>query len=461
MRNIFAYSLAWKDIPRDILPEEIEGKDIPHLFQRQAIMPVMTTQTIRDQFPILHKKVHQLPLVYFDNAATTQKPQLVLDAIIEYYTQFNANIHRGVHVLAEESTNIWEQSRQAVADFFQADPAELIVTRNTTEALNILVRGWGERNLSEDDVVLVALSEHHSNFVPWQQLCHRKRAQFLTLPLAENGLIDLAKTKQLFKQHQKHLRVVSLHHISNTLGTVTPIEAVVQLLKDLGIREQVLLSVDIAQSAAHLPIHFHDSGVDAMAFSGHKMYAPMGVGGLFVTKKRLEEFEPVLFGGGMINTVMVDETTFAPETADRFTAGTPDVASLYGLAKACEFIKEIGWENIQQHEEELTQYALDQLQAFPEISVVGPPAVRNSQGEVVRLGSVAFLYDKVHAHDVAQILDRKGVAVRSGQHCTMPLHVSRGWMATTRASFAIYNTKSEVDVMIEALKDINTVFKRG
>jgi len=421
----------------------------------------MTSQNIRDQFPILNKKVHHLPLVYFDNAATTQKPQRVIDGIVEYYTNFNANIHRGVHVLAEESTSIWEQSRQEVASFFQADQQELIVTRNTTEALNILVRGWGEGNINEDDVVLVALSEHHSNFVPWQQLCLKKGAQFLTLPLAENGVINLAKTEQLFKQHKEHLRVVSLHHISNTLGTVTPIADVVQLLKDLDIREQVLLSVDVAQSAAHLPIHFHDSGVDAMAFSGHKMYAPMGVGGLFVTQKRLQEFEPVLFGGGMINTVMVDETTFASDTADRFTAGTPDVASLYGLAKACQFIKEVGWENIQKHEEELTQYALNQLHTFPEITVVGPQDVRDSQGNIVRLGSVAFLYDKVHAHDVAQILDRKGVAVRSGQHCTMPLHVSQGWMATTRASFAIYNTQSEVDVMIEALKDINTVFRRG
>ncbi len=421
----------------------------------------MQSQAIRDQFPILNKKIHNLPLVYFDNAATTQKPQVVLDAIVDYYTQHNANIHRGVHVLAEESTDIWEQARQTVAAFFQADQEELIVTRNTTEALNLLVRGWGERHIQEDDVVLVALSEHHSNFVPWQQLCLKKGAEFLTIPLTPNGLIDLDETKRLFQKHKNQLRVVSLHHISNTLGTVTPIDSVIQLLKELGIREQVLLSVDVAQSAAHLPIHFHDWDVDAIAFSGHKMYAPMGIGGLIVKKKTLAEFEPVLFGGGMINTVLVDETTFADETEDRYTAGTPDVASLSGLATACEFITQVGWKNIQKHEEVLTQYAIDQLQAFPEITLVGPNSVRDEHGMLIRLGSVAFLYDKVHAHDVAQVLDRKGVAVRSGQHCTMPLHVSQGWMATTRASFALYNTQQEVDVMVEALKDIKNIFKQA
>jgi cysteine desulfurase/selenocysteine lyase len=422
----------------------------------------MLDPSLSAQFPILQKKLHnQVPLIYFDNAATTQKPLVVIDAIVEYYSNFNANIHRGVHVLAEESTDIWENSRQAVADFFGSAPEELVVTRNTTEALNILVQGWGEENIQSGDVILVSLSEHHSNFVPWQQLAKRKGATFLTLPLQENGQVDISQATELFQKHRNHLKVVALHHISNTLGTVVPIDRIITTLRELKIRDQVLLAVDIAQSAAHLPIKFKQWGVDAMAFSGHKMYAPMGIGGLIVRKELLSTFTPVLLGGGMISQVLPEETEYAEELADRFTAGTPDVASLYGLAKACDFIQSIGWAEIQHHEEELTRYALEKLQQLPEITIVGPTTTRNDQDELIRLGSVAFLYEGVHSHDVAQVLDRYGVAVRSGQHCTMPLHMSRGWMATTRASFALYNTTDEIDVLVQALHEVKTVFRRG
>lgn len=417
-------------------------------------------QTLRQQFPILHKTIHGQPLVYFDNSATTQKPQAVLDAIVEYYSNFNANIHRGVHQLAEESTDIWERSREKVAGFFGATAEELIVTRNTTEALNLLTMGWGERNIGEDDVIFVSVSEHHSNFVPWQQLAQRCGAQFYTFPLTPDGKLDLDAAQELLHRHRQRVRVVSLQHASNTLGSLMDIDGVAQILRDLKIRDQVLLSVDAAQSAAHRPIDFHQWGIDALSFSGHKMYGPMGLGGLLVKRSRLQEMNPILFGGGMINTVMVDETTFAEDIQDRFTAGTPDVASLYGLAAAVEFLQEIGWETITKHEEELTQYALDELQKLPEITIAGPTQVYDDQGKVQRVGAISFLYEHVHAHDVAQILDRHGVAVRSGQHCTMPLHLSQGWMATTRASFGIYNTQAEVDVMLEALQDVKKVFRR-
>ncbi len=448
-----------------ILPGKRRGKDDPSgkfylIMGHMSDSPTLSFSDIRRQFPILDKQIHGKPLVYFDNSATTQKPNSVLEAITEYYTKYNANIHRGVHQLAEESTDIWEKSRQTVASFFRAHPEELIVTRNTTEALNLLARGWGESQVKPGEVILVGLSEHHSNYVPWQKLADRQQAKFMTLPIASEGLLDLPAIFALLKEHKNQLRVISIQQASNTLGSLMDISAVSQMLKDLKIRDQVLLSVDAAQSAAHQPINFKTWDVDAVSFSGHKMYGPMGIGGLLIKNKRLAEFEPVLYGGGMISTVLPEETTYAEDVQDRFTAGTPDVASLYGLAAACDFLKEIGWPAILAHEEELTQYALDQLKKLPEITIVGPQNMRDEAGKQQRIGAISFLYQQVHAHDVAQILDRHGVAVRSGQHCTMPLHVSQGWLATTRASFGVYNTKSEVDTLISALKDVKRVFGR-
>jgi cysteine desulfurase/selenocysteine lyase len=416
-----------------------------------------STQEIREKFPILSREIHGRPLVYLDNAATTHKPQQVLDAIAAYYSQHNANVHRGLHTLSDESTQIWSDSRRTIADFFGAEPSQFIATRNTTEALNTLVYGWGEQHISAGDVIAVGLAEHHSHFVPWQQLAHRKQAEFLVLPSGEDGVLDPEQVSAFLHPYRERLKVVALTHISNVLGVVDPL-FIGSFLRDWGIREQVWVSLDAAQSAARLPLNISTMDVDSLAFSGHKLYGPMGIGGLIVAKGRLAELQPILLGGGMIGEVSVSQTSFAEDLEDRFTAGTPDVASLAGLAAAIKFVEESGIRQIQQHEEELTQYALQRLAELPQLQIVGPTQTRNAAGELVRLGSVAWLYEGVHAHDVAQILDRSGVAVRSGHHCAMPLHSLREWPATTRASFAVYNTKEEIDVLIEALREVKTVF---
>lgn len=414
-------------------------------------------ESIRSQFPILAREVHGQPLVYLDNAATTQKPQVVLDAIGEYYAQHNANVHRGVHTLSDESTRIWSDSRRTIAEFFGAEPEQFIATRNTTEALNTLVYGWGEQHIAAGDVIAVGLAEHHSHFVPWQELARRKQAEFVVVPSGTDGVMDPDQVAGFLHPYRERLKVVALTHISNVLGVVDPL-FVADLLNEWGVRDQVWISLDAAQSAARLPLVLPDLPVDSLAFSGHKMYGPMGIGGLLVQQHRLPELQPVLFGGGMIDEVTVGHTTFADDLQDRFTAGTPDVASLAGLAAAASFLREIGLSEIQRHEEELTQYALERLEEIPQVQIVGPRSVRNERGDLQRLGSVAWLYEGVHAHDVAQILDRAGVAVRSGHHCAMPLHTLNNWPATTRASFALYNTREEVDALVEALRGVENVF---
>jgi cysteine desulfurase/selenocysteine lyase len=414
-----------------------------------------TSNQIRSQFPILATKIHDKPLVYLDNAATTQKPQAVIDAISNYYQHSNANVHRGVHTLSDMSTQAWLEARRQVAEFFGAQSEELIITRKTTEALNLAARGW-EEHVQAGDVIATTMMEHHSNFVPWQELAKRRGAQFLVLPVEPDGTLDLAKVKTQLSAQINQLKVLAITQVSNTLGTINPVAELISWLAATGRREQILVVVDAAQSAPHLPINFAEMGADMLAFSGHKIYGPMGVGGLFVKLDHLSEFSPVLFGGGMIEQVTVTNTTFAEDPIDRYTAGTPDVASLIGLAAAVQWMQDWGWAAIQQHEAELVDYAWEQLSTIPEVQLVGPVPMKNGQGQ--RVGSVAFLYQEVHAHDVAQVLDRYGVAVRSGHHCTSPLHTTMGWAATTRASFGVYNTKAEIDELAAALRSVHKVF---
>lgn len=411
-----------------------------------------SSDTIRAQFPILQRQVHGHSLVYLDNAATTQKPKSVIDAISEYYSQHNANVHRGVHTLGDESTQIWVQSRRQIAQFFGASAESLILTRNSTEALNLAAQSWGQGWVEEGDVVAVTLMEHHSNFVPWQRLAQDKGARFVVLPLLPDGRLDLEQAKDVIDTEGDRLKVLALTHISNATGALNPIELIVEYLSRKSWRRQTLVVVDGAQSAARLPIHFESLGIDAFAFSGHKMYGPMGIGGLLVKKQRLEEFPPVLLGGGMIGRVSTEETTYADDWQDRFTAGTPDVASAAGLATACSFLQSLGREQIAQHDQELTNYTYQQLSQLPELELVGP---NPKDG---RWGSVAFMHKNVHAHDVAQVLDRQGVATRSGHHCTMPLHTHNNWLATTRVSFGVYNTKAEVDHLVSAFGKIKEMF---
>ncbi len=420
----------------------------------------LDTTKIRQDFPILSRKVRGKPLVYLDNAATSQKPKQVLDAITNYYTGSNANVHRGVHTLSDEATRAWEDSRATIAKFFGAQPEELVLTRNTTEAINGVVYGWGAQNLGRGDVVLVSLLEHHSNFVPWQELCKRTGATLQIIPLTLDGCID---KEQYQNALTKVVKLVALSHVSNVLGTVTDVSWFADLAHKIG----ACVLVDGAQAAPHLPINFSQLGVDFYAFSGHKMLGPMGVGGLLVRRELLDsgEFQPWLFGGGMIAEVTTTDATFQEDPSERFTAGTPDVASAVGLAAACDYLSALGMEHVMRHDAELVAYAYRELAQIPQVQLIGPvPTTLSGATDAVtpqhvsRLGSVSFTYKNVHAHDVAQVLDSVGVAVRSGHHCTMPLHHHFGWQATVRASFQVYSTTAEVDHLIAGLTKVAEVF---
>ncbi len=404
----------------------------------------------KQDFPIF-KTYPQLS--YLDNSATTQKPQVVLDAMNNYYATSCANVHRGVHLLSDLSTTAFDQSKEKIATFFGAKNHELIITRNATEALNGIAYGWAMDNLKKDDVILVSLMEHHANIVPWQELSKRNHTQLVFINLTEDGQIDLGDFENKLNTFKEKIKLVSLIHVSNTLGTLNPIGEIITLIKKHKINCRV--AIDGAQSAPHIKINFSKMGVDFYAFSGHKMLGPMGVGGLIVREELLqsEEMKPWLFGGGMIESVYQDQTTFNSDLNERFVAGTPDVASVVGLAAACDYLNKIGMDKIEDHERQLTTYALQELAKIPEIKIIGPTDPEK------RLSSVAFVYDGVHAHDVAQVLNQDQIAVRSGHHCTMPLHLSCGWVATVRASFSVYSTIEDIDRLILAIKKVKTIFK--
>ncbi len=411
-------------------------------------MNTFDTTSYQSDFPILSRQIHGKRLVYLDNAATSQKPQQVIDAITDYYKNHNANVHRGIHQLGDESTKLFHHSRKRIADFFGADADELIVVRNTTEATNQIAYTWGEKNITAEDAILLTEMEHHSNLVPWQELAHRKHTQLLFADVDDQGEIDVKEMQNVLQNN--HVALIAVTHISNTLGTRNPIEKIVEVVKKISPHTKIF--IDGAQAAPHIPIDFHKLDVDFYVMSAHKMLGPMGIGGLLVKKSLLEELSPFLFGGGMINEVAKDTTTFAEDVEEKFTAGTPDVAGLVGWAAACDYLKNVGMEKLLEHDRELVRYALQQLEKFPEIHIIGPVDVSK------RVGSVAFIYEGVHAHDVGQILDSEGVAVRSGHHCTMPLHVKFHWQATVRASFQLYNTKEDIDVLIAALQKVKQIF---
>lgn len=409
-------------------------------------------------FPILQRQVHGKPLVYLDNAATTQKPKAVITAISEYYEQHNANVHRGVHQLGDESTRIFHESRQTIADFFGAHVDELVVVRNTTEAVNQVAYTWGEAEIASGDTIILTELEHHSNLVPWQQLAHRKGAHLMYIPVTETGLLDWKNWVTSHQAQLKKAKLLSLTHVSNTLGTVVPVAEVVSAFKELN--PQLKVFVDGAQAAGHLPLKFHELGADFYAVSAHKMLGPMGIGGLFVNRALLEEMTPFLTGGGMIDTVAWDATTFAENLEDRFTPGTPDVAGLMGWAAACSYLRAIGMSEIVQHDQELVRSCYRMLQTLPQVKLIGPNPLLDQDTDVSlsRVGSVAFVYQGVHAHDLGQVLDSEGVAVRSGHHCTMPLHTKFNWVASTRASFQLYNTQDDIEVLMLAFQKVEKVF---
>jgi len=414
---------------------------------------------ILQDFPILATKPRGKSLIYLDSAATSQKPRQVIEAITQYYQQHNANVHRGVHALSDISTTEWEAARQEIASFFGARPSELIITRNTTEAINGVVYGWAESALQAGDIIVTTILEHHANFVPWQQLVKRKGLELKVVEIDEYGRL---KQDQLLEWvADPRCKLLALTHVSNTLGTLVPLETLIPAVREAN--DHIKIMVDGAQSAPHMPIHFASLDADFFACSGHKLLGPMGVGVLLVRESLLADnsMKPWLFGGGMISEVTLEETTFHPDAADRFTAGTPDVASVVGLAAACRYLRVLGMQNVFEHDQELVQYALDKLVTVPEVQLLGPTQPINSEQKLDRIGSASFIYQGVHAHDVAQALDSQGVAVRSGHHCTMPLHVTHGWTATLRASFHVYSTKTDIDALIAGLSYVRQVFSTG
>lgn len=404
-------------------------------------------QSLRQDFPILSRQIHGQRLAYLDSAATSQKPQAVISAITDYYQQHNANVHRGVHSLGDESTQAFHTARQQIAGFLGADPSELVITRNTTEALNH-VANWASTWLQAGEVILCTEMEHHSNVVPWQRAARQSGARVEYLPVTAEGYLDLTAASEMIKRLP--VAILAMTHVSNTLGTINPITELAEQVKKH--HPQAKVVVDGAQAAPHMKLSFENLPVDFYALSAHKMLGPMGIGALLVKRAVLEKMAPFLVGGGMIDEVSLEATTFASDLEERFTAGTPDVASLVGWAAACEYLAGLGMSQVQAHDQGLVAYTLEKLLAVPDLTVIGPRQASD------RLGSVAFVHTKVHAHDVGQVLDSQGVAARSGHHCTMPLHTKFGWAATTRLSFNVYSDTDDIDQAIAALAVVRQVF---
>jgi cysteine desulfurase/selenocysteine lyase len=399
---------------------------------------------LRKDFPILDQRVHGKPLIYFDNAATSQKPRAVIDALVHYYEHDNANVHRGIHELSNRATAGYEAARARAAKFINAKSAEEIVfTRGTTEGINLVASSWGAKNLKSGDVILLTEMEHHSNLVPWQLLAQRTGAKLAYVPVTgDEGLLDLSKLESLLTPRVK---IFSMVHISNSLGTVNPVAELCARARKLGITTLV----DAAQSAGHMPVDVQQIGCDFLVFSGHKICGPTGIGVLWGRQEILDAMPPYQGGGEMILSVEYQKTEFK-KAPHRFEAGTPDISGPIGLHAAMDYLDAIGRENIWKHDQELATYAYAELAALKNIRLFGP--------KTGRAGLVSFLLNDVHAHDVVTLADQAGVALRGGHHCTQPLMHRLGVESTARASFYFYNTKAEVDRFVEVVKEIQKFF---
>jgi cysteine desulfurase/selenocysteine lyase len=405
----------------------------------------LDVQRIRADFPILQREVHPgVPLVYLDSTATSQKPEPVIQAMDAFYRRSNANIHRGIHVLAEESTAGYEEARQKIARFIGAPSArQVIFTRNTSESINLVAYSWGSYQLFPGDVVILTEMEHHSNLVPWQMLAERLSLRLEFIPVLEDGLLDLETYQELLSLQPK---LIAFTHMSNVLGTINPAKEIIRLAHQAG----AITLLDAAQSAPHLPVNVQDLDVDFMAFSAHKMCGPTGIGVLYGKKDLLEEMPPFLGGGDMIKRVHL--RSFVPnELPHKFEAGTPAIAEAFGFGAAIDYLNSIGMENIAQHEQEIIEYALERLEEVPGVRVFGPSAENKG-------GIASFTLSGIHPHDISQILDRDGIAIRAGHHCAMPLHEKFGLVATARASFYLYSTTQEIDKLAESLYKVRQVF---
>ncbi len=399
----------------------------------------------RADFPILQREVRPgVPVIYLDSTATAQKPLAVIEAMESYYRRSNANVHRGIHTLAEEATAAYELARQKIAGFIGAATAqEIVFTRNTTEGINLVAYSWARHNLAAGDLILLSEMEHHSNLVPWQILAAERGLRLEFIPVTEVGLLDQAAYDELLALAP---RLVAFTHMSNVLGTINPVKEMVEKARSAG----AVTLVDGAQSVPHLPVDVQEMGVDFLAFSGHKMLGPTGVGVLYGREDLLDAMPPFLGGGEMIRRVRL--RSFEPnELPHKFEAGTPAIAQAVGLGAAVDYLVGLDMQAVAAHEHEMIEYALERLEEIPGVWVFGPEAHHKG-------GVAAFTLEGVHPHDVAQIIDRDGVAVRAGHHCAMPLHEKFGIPATTRASFYVYNTRQEIDLLVDSLYKVKKLF---
>lgn len=403
-------------------------------------------EKVWEDFPILSREVHGKPLVYLDNAATTQKPLCVLDAMRDEYLNENANVHRGVHYLSVQATDLHEQARETVRRFLNAESAsEIVFTRGTTEGLNLIAATFSEAMMEPGDEVIVSVMEHHSNIVPWQLAARRKGIRLRVIPMTDDGVLDMEAYDNLFNEKT---RIVSVAHVSNVLGTVNPVEDIVRMAHDHG----VPCVVDGAQSAPHVKVDVRKLGCDFYVCSGHKMYGPTGIGVLYGKEEWLDRLPPYQGGGEMIDHVSFEKTTFEKPPL-KFEAGTPDYIASHGLAVAIDYMERLGMDNIERHERELTAYALQRLSAIDGMHIYGPHDQLHSHDAVV-----SFNVGNIHHMDMGTLLDQLGIAVRTGHHCAQPLMDRLGVLGTVRASFALYNTKHEIDVLAEGIERVSMMF---
>jgi|TARA_B100001971_G_C18221758_1_gene557669 cysteine desulfurase/selenocysteine lyase len=402
----------------------------------------LNTEKLRKDFPILNVKVHGKPLIYLDSAATSQKPKQVIESVSDYYENYNSNIHRSIHKLGEEATLAYEDVHKKVAEFINAEFEEIIFTKNTTESLNLLAYSLTQ-DLKEGDEIIISQMEHHSNFVPWQQLAKKNNLKLKFIEIDEEGNLKLDQLNELLNEKTK---IVSLTHVSNVLGTINPIEEISKIIKE---KSKALFVVDGAQAVPHMKVDVKDLDVDFYAFSGHKMLGPTGIGILYGKKELLEKMQPFLYGGEMIKEVTLEDTKFN-DLPWKFEAGTMNIAQAIGLKAAIDYLEKIGMKNIQNHDQELVNYCYEKLSEIKEVEIYGPKE---------RSSLISFNIKNVHAHDTATILDGEGIAVRAGHHCAMPLHTELNIPASVRASFYLYNTKEEIDKLVEAIHKVIKVFK--
>ncbi|MFY9613925.1 MAG: cysteine desulfurase [Candidatus Dormiibacterota bacterium] len=405
----------------------------------------LDVSAIRRDFPILTRAVRGgKPLVYLDNAASSQKPKQVIDALADYYTRYNANVHRGIHTLSEEATDAYEEARRKIQRFINAEhPDELIFVRNTTEAINLVANSYGQR-LKPGDEILLSEMEHHSNLVPWQLLADRSGAKLRFLPLNDDGTIDMSALPGLLSEKT---RIVAVSHMSNVLGTINPVEEIVRQAHAAG----AVVLLDSAQAVPHMPVDVQAIGADFIAFSGHKMLGPMGVGVLYGRRELLESMPPFLGGGNMIMLVDLEHSTYN-ELPDKFEAGTPDAGGAIALGVAVDYLSALGMDNVRRHERDIADYAIEVLLGLDDLALYGPKSA-DARGAVL-----AFNFADIHPHDLGTLLDRDGVAIRAGHHCCQPLMRRLGQVATARASFYIYNTREEVDALAESLVRSREIF---